>query len=537
MTTANCVSIRLPNLLSWHREITDALTLYSVSIVACAITFYSPLFADYVKFAQTEDGIQSETITIVLLFLGIASTAFGLRRLADQRKERARRVAAEEQANSLSLCDPLTLLPNRRCLQNEFESPVMPAGDTITILMAGLKRFDLINNLHDHSGGDAVISQVAARLRREAENIGFLARVAEDEFAIVINNQDVDRIARIAHLVVEHIRRPVRIGILEHAIEAHAGIAQFSPEQSKIGEVLRHARVALNRARELGMDCCFYDQEMDRHIRRRALLERDFREALTNRAICPHFQPIVNVRSGKIVSFEALARWTHPEHGSISPEIFIPLAEDLGLMNCLSAQLFREACRQASGWSRDITLSFNFSPNQLRDAHFGDTVLAALDETRLAPDRLEVEITEGALVNDFAVARQILLALKSAGASIVMDDFGTGYSSLRHLRELQFDKIKIDRSFVQELASKDDCAAIVSAVAGLCRCLDIDTVAEGIETEEQLQLVRAAGCTHAQGFLFARPRSALDLEFKSFNSAAEQVRAACPSGKRNRPVH
>jgi EAL domain-containing protein (putative c-di-GMP-specific phosphodiesterase class I) len=245
----------------------------------------------------------------------------------------------------------------------------------------------------------------------------------------------------------------------------------------------------------------------------------------------------VDVRSGKIVSFEALARWVHPEQGPISPEVFIPLAEDLGLLNRLSGQLFHDACRQASSWPSDITLSFNFSPNQLRDARFGEAVLTALDETSLAPYRLEVEITEGALVNDFAVARQILRSLKSAGASIVMDDFGTGYSSLRHLRELQFDKIKIDRSFVKGLASNDDCAAIVSAVAGLCRCLDIDTVAEGIETEEQLQLVRAAGCTHAQGFLFARPRSAFDLEFTSFNSMAAQVGAALSSRKQNRAAY
>jgi EAL domain-containing protein (putative c-di-GMP-specific phosphodiesterase class I) len=202
------------------------------------------------------------------------------------------------------------------------------------------------------------------------------------------------------------------------------------------------------------------------------------------------------------------------------------LTEDLGLMDRLSGQLFRDACRQATTWPEHISLSFNFTPGQLSEPSFGDATLAILAETGLPPQRLEAEITEGALVSDFAVARQTIRTLESAGVLIVMDDFGTGYSSLRHLRELHFDKIKIDGSFVNELSSNADCAAIVSAVAGLGKSLKIDTVAEGIETENQLVLARAAGCTHAQGFLFARPCPASQLDMIFVRARKQDVEAA-----------
>jgi diguanylate cyclase (GGDEF)-like protein len=506
-----------PNLLSrvsmWRREIADSLVLYSISILACAATFYSKLFENYVNFSRAQDGLGAEKITIISLFLGIASAAFGARRLTDQRNERIRRLAAEQQAASLSLRDPLTLLPNRRCLENEVGAAIERVGSKITVFLVGLKRFELINNVHGHAGGDAVLSQVAARMRQGLGGIGFLARVGDDEFAVMTSGEEADKATRIALNLVENIRQPVQIGMSDHSIEAHVGIAQLTSEQRSVGEVLRRAHVALDRARNLDTECCFFDVEMDAHICARVLLEQDLRSALRSDAIHLYYQPIVDLQSGKIVSFEALARWKHPERGFISPEIFIPLTEDLGLMDCLSGQMFGDACRQALSWPEDISLSFNFSPGQLADPAFGDAVLTVLGETGFPPHRLEAEITEGALVSDFVIARQVLQTLRSAGVRIVMDDFGTGYSSLRHLHELRFNKIKIDRSFVSELSVNAECAAIVSAVAGLGRSLSIDTVAEGIETQDQLVLVRSAGCTHAQGYLLARPCPASEIDF------------------------
>jgi predicted signal transduction protein with EAL and GGDEF domain len=313
--------------------------------------------------------------------------------------------------------------------------------------------------------------------------------------------------------LIEAIKQPVQIGMKEYIVEAQVGIVQFTSEHQEVGEILRRAHMALDRAKNSHADCCFFDPEMDAHIRERALLEQDFRSAVGTDAMHLCYQPIIDLRSGKIVSFEALARWTHPERGSVSPEIFILLGEDLNLIDHLSGRLFADACRDARTWPKDISLSFNFSAGQLRDPSFGEAILSVLEDSGLPPCQLEAEITETALVADFAAARQILQTLESAGVRIVMDDFGTGYSSLRHLREFRFNKIKIDRSFVNELQTNAECAAIVSAVAGLGRSLDINTVAEGIETEHQLALVRAAGCTHGQGFLFGRPCLASELAF------------------------
>jgi diguanylate cyclase (GGDEF)-like protein len=247
-------------------DVAASLVLYSISILACAATFYSELFENYVNFARAQDGPGAEKITIISLFLGIASAAFGARRLADQRNERIRRLAAEQQAASLSLRDPLTLLPNRRCLENELGAAIERVGSKITVFLVGLKRFELINNVHGHAGGDAVLSQVAARLRQEVGGIGFLARIGDDEFAVMTSGEEADRATRIALSLVENIRQPVQIGMRDHSVEAHVGIAQLTSEQRSVGEVLRRAHVALDRARNLDTECCFFDVEMDAHI-------------------------------------------------------------------------------------------------------------------------------------------------------------------------------------------------------------------------------------------------------------------------------
>ena len=516
----------LSSVSTWQAEIADGLVLYSVSILACAATFYSNLFEDYVNFTRAQQGLGLEKITIISIFLGIASAVFGVRRLTDQRNERKRRLAAEQNANSLSLRDPLTFLPNRRCLENELGAVLEGGGGNFTVLLAGLKRLQAVGNVHGHTGEDAVLTQVAVRLRQEVGRIGFLARIGDDEFAVLTSGHEADRATRVALALVENINRPVQVGIRQHTVGAHVGITQVTSENKIVGDVLRRAHIALDRARALDIDCCFFDPEMDAHIRARSLLEQDFRSALGSDAIRLYYQPIIDLRSGQIVSFEALARWNHPERGFISPEIFIPLTEDLGLMDCLSGQLFGDACRQALTWPKGISLSFNFSPSQLGDPSFGEAILTVLEETGFPPHRLEAEVTEGALVSDFAIARQILQALRSAGVSIVMDDFGTGYSSLRHLRELRFDKIKIDRSFVTELSGSADCGAIVSAVAGLGKSLSVDTVAEGIETEDQLVLVRAAGCTHGQGYLLGQPCPASELDLTQLARCTQKGAAA-----------
>jgi diguanylate cyclase (GGDEF)-like protein len=510
---------RLGRGLIWHREVTDALVIYSVAVLIGIATSYSELS---VNFARVQGEIGLHRFSIVVLFLGIASAIFGLRRIADQFNERRRRVAAEEQALSLSLYDPLTLLPNRRCLEKEIETAIDQAGGKLAVLLAGLNELHIVNSVYGHASGDAVVSQISARLRQVFEKFGFVARVGTDAFALLIGGDQVQRVPDIARNLVDAIEQPVRIGAKEYIAETHVGIVQLSAPLEP-GEVLRRGFVALDRARNVRADCCYFDPEMDVNIRERALLEQDFRFAVASNAMHLCYQPIVDLRTGRIASFEALARWTHPRRGVVSPETFILLGEDLDLIHQLSAHLFAEACEVATAWPQQISLSFNFSARQLRDASFAETIFSVLNETGLPASRLEVEITESTLVSDFAAARQVLTSLQSAGIRIVMDDFGTGYSSLRHLHELRFDKIKIDRSFVNELRTNNECAAIVAAVSSLGRSLEIATVVEGIETRDQLALAKAAGCTHGQGYLFGRPRLAAELSFGASAECLESI--------------
>jgi EAL domain-containing protein (putative c-di-GMP-specific phosphodiesterase class I) len=245
----------------------------------------------------------------------------------------------------------------------------------------------------------------------------------------------------------------------------------------------------------------------------RRALEIDLRDALGQGEIELHYHPIVDIRTKEIASVEALIRWRHPRRGMIAPGDFIPLAEETGLINALGEWVLRQACTEAVGWPSHIRVAVNLSPAQFRRGNLIDAISGALSDSGLPAERLKLEITESVLMEGNAENIGMLHRLRALGISIVLDDFGTGYSSLSYLRMFPFDQIKIDRSFVSELSSNTDCAAIVSAVAGLGRTLHVATVAEGVETEEQLLLVRAAGCTHAQGFLFGRPCPAAELDF------------------------
>jgi EAL domain-containing protein (putative c-di-GMP-specific phosphodiesterase class I) len=243
---------------------------------------------------------------------------------------------------------------------------------------------------------------------------------------------------------------------------------------------------------------------MDAHVRERSLMEKDLRAAIGGLEIQPYYQPIVDLKSRRIVGFESLARWRHPVSGLISPNTFIPLAEELGLMDLVSGQLFGDACRDAATWPDDVSLSFNFSPSQLGDRSFADAVLAVMNNAGLPAHRLEAEITESALVTDLDATRHAIQTLRTAGVRIVIDDFGTGYSSLSHLYELRFDKLKIDRRFIQELGISAESDVFMRAIVGLCGGLNLCVTAEGVETEGQATAAFRHGVQQAQGFLFGK---------------------------------
>jgi diguanylate cyclase (GGDEF)-like protein len=481
------------------REVTDALVIFSMAILA-----YMSI-ADWGGLAILHNvlGIEPQKPSF-LYFFGMALVLFSTRRIGDQRSERAKRVAAERHAHAVSMRDPLTQLPNRRQFQSDVSAALKNSGHKMSVLLLGLDQFKKLNEVYGHMGCDEGLAQIGSRIRNRAQSGDIFARIGDDEFALCLAGGDPETARRLACSLVELVKGPVQIGIEHHSIGASVGIAQAGRGHMTVDELLRCAHVALSRARNTHTEYCFFDPKMDAHVRERSLLEKDLRAAIGGNEIRPYYQPIVDLKSNRIVSFESLARWQHPVSGMIMPDTFIPLADELGLMDVVSGQLFGDACRDAVTWPDDISLSFNFSPSQLGDRRFADAVLTVLNDAGLAPHRLEAEITESALVEDLEATRHAIQVLRNSGVRIVIDDFGTGYSSLYHLYELRFDKLKIDRRFVQELATSSESEVFMRAIIGLCKGLNLAVTAEGVETEAQAAAVLTHGAQQAQGFLYGK---------------------------------
>jgi diguanylate cyclase (GGDEF)-like protein len=428
-------------------------------------------------------------------FCGVALAIFSIRRMADQRSERLKRVAAE-------FYDPLTQLPNRRQLQIDLAVALKRSNNVVSVLLVGLDQFRKLNEVYGHLGCDEALLQIAARMREFTKPGDILARVGDSEFALCVAWADPEAAHAAARSIIDIVKKPVQIGIEFYGIGASVGITQAGRGHMTVDELLRCAHVALSRARTTNVDCCFFDPRMDAHVRERSLMERDLRAALGGYEIRPYFQPIIDLKTRRIIGFESLARWHHPISGMVAPDTFIPIAEELGLIDPLSGQLFGDACREAATWPDYIMLSFNFSPTQLANRNFAHDVLHILRETGLPPYRLEAEITESALVSDFEATRHVIQTLRNAGVRIAIDDFGTGYSGLSQLYELRFDKLKIDKRFIQELGRSTESEILVRAMLGMARGLDMLVTAEGIETELQAEKALQNGVHQGQGFLF-----------------------------------
>jgi diguanylate cyclase (GGDEF)-like protein len=388
------------------------------------------------------------------------------------------------------------------------------------VLLLGLDQFKKLNEVYGHLGCDEALLQIGARIREHAAPGDIFARIGDDEFALCLAGGDPAHARKTACALVEMIKRPVQIGIEQHSLGASVGIAQAGRGHITVDELLRCAHVALSRARTIHTECCFFDPKMDAHIRERSLLEKDLKAAIGGDGLQPYYQPIIDLKTRRIVSFESLARWHNPVSGLILPDTFIPLAEELGILDALSGQLFGDACRDAAQWPENISLTFNFSPSQLSDRTFADAVLTVMQDNGFPPHRLEAEITESALVEDLESTRHAIQTLRNAGVRIVIDDFGTGYSSLYHLYELRFDKLKIDRRFIQELMITGESAVFIRAMVGLSKGLNLLVTAEGIETEPQAEAALAHGVDQAQGFLFGKAVPAAEVQRMLANQLA-----------------
>ncbi|HTI79510.1 MAG TPA: EAL domain-containing protein [Acetobacteraceae bacterium] len=506
-----------PIFSQWHLT-TLKFTLFGVlfgccfPLIALAVDLYSnavPLSADTVAALFLTNRVQF-VVALAPLVLGISYHFIGRSQAALER-ELARREEAEEALLHTASHDALTGLASRcrlgECLNMAF-GRLRRDGGSFALYVLDLDRFKLINDLHGHAAGDHLLQAVAERLRSTIREVDVIARLGGDEFAIVAMTRGMDPAedaARVARRLIAAAVEPVELAALHATVDLSIGIA-LAPADGKDAETLmRRAELAMYRAKaEGGSSFRFFETEMDERIRERALLEEDLRAAIANDDIIPFFEPQIDFASGLIVSFEMLARWRHATRGFVPPAEFIPVAEDAGLVVAMTERLMRRGCRAAATWPDNIVLAINVSPLQLRDRRLPGAVCAALAESGLAAQRLELELTESTLVTDFKLARDVLLELKAIGVRLAIDDFGTGYSSLAHLQALPFDKIKIDARFIQEMSEATDSWKIVSAVVGLGHTLGLLTVAEGVEEQGQADALRGIGCDVGQGWLFGR---------------------------------
>jgi diguanylate cyclase (GGDEF)-like protein len=432
------------------------------------------------------------------------------------------RKRAEERIAHLAHYDALTDLPNRALFRDHLERELnkIGRGGQLAVLYIDIDEFKSVNDSLGHPVGDELLKAVASRLHGCVRDSDFVARLGGDEFAIV--QTAVRTPSDVMDLVIrlfEAIRAPCECLGHQLVTDASIGIALAPRDGSDLDQLLKNADLAMYGAKADGRRTWrFFEREMDARVRSRRTLETDLREAIADGAFAIEYQPVVDLQSGAVSGCEALLRWRHPRRGMISPAEFIPVAEDTGLIAQLGEWVLAQACAEAANWPADVRLAVNVSPVQFRNHTLALHVASALAGSGLAAGRLELEITEAVLIRDDEAALAILHQLRAIGVRIALDDFGTGYSSLSYLQRFPFDKIKIDRCFISDIAEPNGSSSIVQAVVNIAGARNMTTTAEGVETEAQKELLRALGCTEMQGYLFSRPKPASEVR-KLFGSS------------------
>ena len=424
------------------------------------------------------------------------------------------RTRAEEQIRHLAHYDALTDLPNRALFHERLRQELAAAAPDrqLAVLYIDIDEFKSVNDSLGHMIGDELLKSVARRLGACIESSDFVARLGGDEFAIVkIGVKDPDEVADLAIRALDAIRAPY--DCLGHQVtsDASIGVALAPQHGTNLDQILKNADLAMYAAKSAGRRTWrFFEPAMDAHVRARRQLEIDLRKAIADQVLEVYYQPCLSLLSDRITGCEALLRWRHPERGMISPAEFIPIAEETGLINELGEWVLAKACIEATTWPEGINLAVNVSPVQFKSGTLALKIVSALAASGLPAHRLELEITEAVLIRDDETALDILHQLREIGVQIALDDFGTGYSSLSYLQRFPFDKIKIDRCFVNDLAEAGG-SSIVQAVVNIAAARHMKTTAEGVETERQQQLLRGLGCTEMQGYLFSAPKPAEEL--------------------------
>ncbi len=422
--------------------------------------------------------------------------------------------AAEDRIAHLAHHDALTNLPNRTFFRDSLERAIKQLGDRgFAILCLDLDGFKAVNDRYGHPAGDALLVTVTRRMRALVRAGDVLARFGGDEFMVLHDDvRDASEVEALALGLVETIGAPIEIAGEQVTVGACIGIALAPTDGASVDELLRNADAALYSAKAEGRGHFrLFSPDTDRRLQERQQMVQDLRRALARDELLLHYQPFVVSETGAISGYEALIRWCHPRLGIMAPNLFIPLAEESGLIASVGAWVIEHACMEASTWESHLRVSVNISPLQFRGRELPRTILSALMRSGLPASRLEVEITETVLIEDADAALDILRQIRSMGVGVSLDDFGTGYSSLSYLRRFPFDRVKIDRSFVESLDSKRDSQIIVKAIGDMARGLGMTITAEGVETPGQADQLRLFGCEELQGFLYSRPKPASEL--------------------------
>ena len=449
------------------------------------------------------------------LLLNIALIIFGWRRYRDLTTEVAERRKAEAQARDLAEHDALTGCLNRRSISAAATALVSAAharGQAAAFIMLDLDRFKLVNDVNGHAAGDALLREAANRIRAALPPQALLARLGGDEFAVILPfvPSRSEEIERLTETLIADVAQPVRYGDTQIETTLSAGLSRTEPDQpADTPKLLHMADIAMYHAKRNGRNrFAWFEPNMESEQRFRAEIAVGIRRGIPLGEFVPYYEKQIDLESGTIAGFEMLARWSSPKLGMVNPEIFIPVAEDIGLIGELSENLIRQALRDARNWDPRLTLSVNISPVQLRDPWFAQKLLKILVEANFPPSRLEIEVTESCLHENVGLVRSLITSLKNQGITVSLDDFGTGYSSLSQLRSLPFDRIKIDRSFVMSLLDDKDSATIIQSIISLGKGLDLPITAEGIENEAVLAQLRGLGKFKGQGYLYGFPEPA-----------------------------
>ncbi|HRE43016.1 MAG TPA: EAL domain-containing protein [Terricaulis sp.] len=427
-------------------------------------------------------------------------------RTQDLVAEISEREAAEARAQTLARHDPLTGLANRRHFLEELErrlALIADDADAFALLFVDLDRFKPINDVHGHAIGDQLLQVIATRLQNCIRDDSFAARLGGDEFAVLLEGPGGrEGVGVAARRILNELSAPILVNGLKLTVGASIGISMCPTDGRSGADLVQRGDAAMLRAKEDRGAFKFFDSTIDEELKWKAALETELRAAIPNGDIVPFFQPVVRLDTGELAGFEVLARWPHKERGMISPAQFIPVAEEAGLVDAMFWALLAQACRKALDAPGDFMLAVNISPSQVRDQWFPEKVLRTLRETGFPAQRLEIEVTESAMIGDVQRAKTALMSLKNQGVKIALDDFGTGYSSLFLLRELPIDKLKIDRSFVSTLTADRENATIVGALVGLGKALGLTVTAEGVEDQDTAEALAAMNCEFVQGYLY-----------------------------------